>query len=360
MIQIRRVKRLHSIGYFAKWLGAFFLAIAPRPALSQNSLHVLQMPDLAPPPTLQANPEPAPSYNRDFEKIDALLNNKQFADDGKLSDLRLRAEDGSLSRYSIKANAAFAGPILSNPSAPDLPNPDHSVGNYSQTLRGSTSVKYRLDSDRAINFGTGISFNHPLQGMDRTDASNPFVSYQTARRYGPLQMLQSPMLTYTTTPELVATGQLGSVGYMATMVYELGDSRFGVALDLLSAVSFFNRGYQAGIPILSGNGFGHGRHGLGGPIGDGRVQQYRLDYGPGLHYKISDKFDCTTGLRFGVFNPRETGDMTTLWNQSPKAQLGVGYSYDRDIYIGPYLQTYPTLMSLDTTTINVQSIFSIL
>ena len=273
-----------------------------------------------------------------------LLKNRKFEDSHTLTDARLRAEAGSLSRLSAKASISYFGPTFGDLSAPEQPNPDGSVGSYSQALKGSLSVRYRITSDSTVSAGTGISFIKPFHGWDRTDASNPFVSYDFSDRFGRLQMRNSPGIKITTIPNYTAIGQIAELGWDNSLVYSLGG---GLALSFDSSLSYwvFGREYRPGST----------RQG-----GDGMASQFGISWYPGLKYNVNDAFNLNTSAGFSLQNPRMADDNTVLWNKTVTLRLGFGYAFTRDIYFAPYIQTYVTRLALDMTTINVSGVFSVL
>jgi hypothetical protein len=302
------------------------------------------------------------SEHKIYEKINHILRNPEFADDNKLTDNRLRVQAGSLSKYSISSSMTLKGPAIGDPSAPDLPNPDKRVGNYSQKLVGDISGKYRFDSSHTLGFGTGLTFNHPLQGVDKTSVSTPFVSYNIANRIQDVQMLLSPSISYTTTSENLATGQVGAAGLSALFVKDLGTSRFSVSLGSLIGINIYGRGYTA--PVSSHHGTSKHAAGIvkpGGSFGgDGNSSQYYIGVSPGIKYKITDHVDFSTRLTIPFYNPMLADNISVIKPNSPTAVFGVGYAYNRDLYIGPSIQIYPTILSPDTTTVNVAMLFSLL
>lgn len=272
------------------------------------------------------------------------LTNKKFEDSQTLTDAKLKAEAGSLSRLSMKASLSYFGPTFGNLSDPEQPNPDGSVGSYSQALKGSLSARYRLSPDSTVSAGTGISFIKPFHGWDRTDVSNPFISYDYSSRFGKLQMRNSPGLTISTVPNYTAIGQLGGVGWDNSLVYGIGGG-FAVSFDTSFNLWIFNRGYRPG-PTKKG--------------GDGNASLYSISWYPGLKYNFSDKLNINTSAGFSLQNPRSAFDESVLWNKTVSLRLGVGYAFSRDVYFAPYVQSFVTQLALDTTTINVAGVFSVL
>lgn len=272
------------------------------------------------------------------------LVNKQFEESQTLTDPKLKADAGSLSKLSAKASISYYGPTFGDLASPEQPNPDGSIGNYSQAMRGALSARYRLSSDSTISAGTGISFVKPFHGWDRTDINNPFLNYDFSSRFGKLQMRNSAGLTISTVPNYTAIGQLGGVSWDNSLVYGLGG---GLALSFDSGVNYwiFSRSYRPGST----------RRG-----GDGNASQYNLSWYPGLKYNVNDRFNINTSAGFSLQNPRSASDSTTLLNRTVSLRLGFGYAFTRDIYFAPYFQSFVTQLALNTTTINVSGVFSVL
>lgn len=273
----------------------------------------------------------------------SLLQNKKFQDSLTLTDAKLRADAGSLSQLSMKASLSYFGPTFGDISASEQPNPDGSVGNYSQALKGSLSARWRLTPDSTVSAGTGVSMIKPFHGWDRTDVSNPFVSYDFSDRFGRLQMRNSPGFTYSTVPNYTNIGQLGGVSWDNSFVYGVGG---GLALSFDTSLNYwiFTRNYRRG-PTRAG--------------GDGNASLYSLSWYPGLKYNFSDKFNVNGSAGFQLANPRSEAE-NVLWNKTVSLRLGVGYGFTRDIYFAPYIQTFVTKLAFDTTTINVAGVFSVL
>lgn len=277
--------------------------------------------------------------------LKAELSQKKFQDDHTLTDSKLRADDGSLSRWSLKGSMTYMGPSFGDWSAPDQPNPDGSVGNYSQRIIGSMSARRRLSPTETISMGTGMSFNHPFHGMDRTDVNNPFISYDFASRRGNLQMRNSPGIMIATVPNYTVTGEVGGLNWTNSMVYNLGTSRLALSLDNAFYWWVFKRGYRPG-PTKQG--------------GDGLAEEFSLGFYPGVKYVFSDAVNVYTSYGIKLYNPRSLTDKGALWNHPGTWQVGLSYAYDRNIYIAPNIQTYPGIMTAEATTFNIATSFSLL
>lgn len=278
-------------------------------------------------------------------EVHKILQNKKFEETNTLTDSKLRADDGSLSRFSLKGSFSFFGPTLGDLSAKDQPNPDGTVGSYAQALKGSAMMRYRLSSVSALSAGTGIAIIHPFHGWSRTDVNNPFFSFDRAIRYKKLQLRTSPGLTIATVPEFTRTGEIGGLTWDNSLYSKIADSRLGFTFDTNIAWWVYNRKYRPG-SVRRG--------------GDGRALEYTLSVYPGLKYSLSDQMTVYSSYGFQLFNPRERTDKSVLWRRTPSTRLGFSYAFGRDAYISPYLSTYPSEAFSKATTINLSTVFSLL
>ncbi len=295
----------------------------------------------------------------------SILENKEFEDTKTLTDPNLRANDGSLSRYSFKESLTYNGPSMGDLSAQNQPNPDKSVGNFAQKITGNTSVNYRLDSTHSLSGGIGLIYSYPFAGQDQADKllaksssgssqysmNNPFVSYNVASRWDTLQMRNSFMLIDSTQPVYTSLGEVGGLNYYNGLVYGLGTSRTSLTLDTNIYYWAFGRAYN---PETRAQG---------GDAGSGIVQQYTVSVTPGIKYNFTDSLNAYTSAGLGWINPRDnTGDMTVWLPRSLAMSGGIGWAYRRDIYITPYITTYPLSSheSWSETSLNVSTVFSLL
>ena len=289
---------------------------------------------------LSASSQSTSSESQSTTPLKEVLSNKKFQETNEVTDAKLKAEAGSLSRYSMKGNLSYYGPTIGDLSAKDQPNPDGSRGTYETALSGTVGIRYRLDSTSSVSGGTGLKVIHPLHGAERTDVQTPFLSYDvTSRTAAGIQMRNSFGLSYVTIPTYVEVGEVASASYDISSVYNLGDSRFAVGLDGNVSYFIYNRSYQK-----SDRGASRGS-----------VAIY-----PTLKYSINDQWGFATSTSINWLAPRDRSNETVLLPRTVTQRVGISYGYSRTIYVYPYLTVFPTRMAWDTTTMNISTTFSIL
>lgn len=272
-------------------------------------------------------------------KAPLLLENKTFQETSGITDAKIRAESGSLSRYSMKFNFSYYGPPVGDLGNENQPNPDGSIGNYSTAIGGSVSFNYRFSPIYSLSLGTGVNAVTPFHHLERFDVRTPYISLGRYAKIGEWQTRNSVGLSATTIPEYRNVGQFASVSYDAGFFHRIGLSRWSVGLD--SSLSYFtyNREYTKK---------------------DGNAGRYNWGFYPAIKYKATDKFSAYLSHAITLWNPRKLDDTFAIWSRTPSQRLGIEYAFSRDIYFAPYLNFYAQNFNWRSTTVNFNTIFSVL
>ena len=265
--------------------------------------------------------------------------NEKLEDNAEITDAKLKADSGSLSKYSLKFNLSYSGAPIGDLNNPMQPNPDGSIGVFETSLSGSVSGRYRIDKKSTIGGGTGVSALTPLQGVKRYDVKNPFISYDLSTKINDVQIRNALTLSAVTNIVYRNVGEYAGIGYDNSLVYNLGVTPVALALDTSLNYYLFERGYVTK---------------------DKNTERYKISFFPAVKYNFSDRFNLNTSLAIAFANPRYTEDNTVLLNKVISQRLAVGYGYSHDIYFSPYLNFYPGQLALDSTTINFTTTFSVL
>ncbi len=276
---------------------------------------------------------------------------KKFEESSVITDAKLKADAGSLSRVSLKANLAYYGPPVDNFGNKDQPNPDGVVSATKTAVSGSLGARYRFDPVTTISMGAGVKNNYPFHTGQKLTMSNPYASYDKSFRVAGVQMVASPGLTLVTEEAYRNVGERWGISNKFNAVYNLGMSGFAVGSDNTLAYYFFDRDYKQDIPATKTKKMVRG---------DGAVQRISLTIAPNLKYNLTSKLSAITSLGFTFFNPRSESNRLEYRSRLMNQRLGVGYAVTREIYLNPYVQFYPTQFSWNTATANISTVFSIL
>lgn len=264
--------------------------------------------------------------------------NKKFQENNEITDAKLKADSGSLSRFSMKFNLTYTGPTMGDLSAADQPNPNGSIGSFQTALGGSMGLRYRLSSKSSVGVSTGIKAIHPFHGMERTDMSNPALTYDYSMRVWDVQMKNAPGLVYRTVPEFKKIGQYGMIYDNHSIVYDIGRGGFAVGVDMAAGYFLYEKEYESK---------------------DGKAPRYTLEFNPNIKYNFSDKLSFVTSSNLAFWNPRARTDNFALLNKSINQKVGMGWAINRDLYLNPYFTFYPSYMTWESVTMNVSTIFNV-
>jgi len=329
--------------YFLCFFCIFFAGVTQTWA-QESSIKITPLPVAQPEPppvdsASSASTTVTPTENTTETSLKDILQNKKFQDNHEITDIRMRAEEGSLSRYSLKFNMSYKGSSVATPLGREQPNPDDMVRVTATSLNGSISGRYRLDSNSAVNLSTGITALHPFQGTDRMDLRTPSVSYDVFNRTDDFQIRNLVGASYETVPEYLRVGNVGGLNYTFSVVHDLGTSGFSAGVDTMFAYLIYNRDYQQS---------------------DKRISRYNLGFSPSIKYNFSDRLSASNNVVFSFWNPRFLKNSEALWSQTVSDRIGLGYAFTKDVYISPFIGCYPGKLAWDTTTVNIASIFSLM
>ncbi|QDK46743.1 hypothetical protein DOM22_17065 [Bdellovibrio sp. ZAP7] len=269
--------------------------------------------------------------------------NKKFEEDKDITDARMKADSGSLSKYSLKFSLSFSGPPVGEPGSRYQPNPDGGICACDTSFGGSIGTRYRFDSKSALSLGTGVNMLTPFHSDTRRyETKNPYVSYDRTARVGDIQMRNGVSATYVTNQAYRDIGEYAGIGYDASVIYNFGATGFAAGIDGSVNYYLFDRG-----PDFSNKK-------------ELKTGRYSLGLYPQVKYNFTDKFSMNSSVALNFNNPRGTEDYATLWNRTLTSRLGFGYAVTRDVYFAPYVSFFPKDISDDNTTLNFATTFSIL
>lgn len=282
----------------------------------------------------------ASTSNTSTTSFRQVIKQVEIADPNIITDKKLQADEGALSKYSLKFGLSYSGPGIGDLSNKNQPNPDGVPSTNETKISGSIGARYRIDGVSAMSLGTGVSAIHPLHGWERTDVNNPYLSYDRSSRFGGLQVRNILSAGSITNQVFRKIGELASFSYEVDLVHNIGDSRFAAGLDTKYDYYLFDRTFNK-------------------KTDRGAAQNY-LSFYPNMKYQVSDKLNLNTSLSIQLYNPRALHDRYAMWNRTMTQRVGVGYSYRRDVYFSPYLTIYPKNLKPENTTFNLAATFSVL
>jgi len=282
-------------------------------------------------------------------KIEEALENRKFREDRRITDIELKAQAGSLSRYSLKFDLAYSGPPIDNLSDPQMPNPDNRPRPNRTSLGGFMGLRYRMTSNEAVNMSTGLRWFTPYHQVagehvnkrpsDKDyEIANPQVSYDRTYPAGQTQMRSSMKVSATTSDYYRERGQQASVGLAQSVKYTVLQTRWIVGAVADVDYYFFERGHRPS---------------------DGRMSSYYVSLIPSLEFKLLDSLNLRTSVAYSFANLRAARNGWIWEEQVPSGRFGLGWAITRDIYFSPYLSFYTESPAIRTTSASFSTVFSL-
>jgi hypothetical protein len=232
---------------------------------------------------------------------------------------RLKALQGSKSRFSGQLNLTYYGSSLSHPVSDAVGNPLGQTNPYPVSLQGIVAVRYRLDKATTIGLGAGVYFETPFFNPSNGSMSNPIVDLARTFKTGALHHYSD-----------FAVNAYTDHNYHTEAGYNWGasvsdDISYGVTSNLTLAVNF-----AADINTFSSTpGFDLSGQDL-----------WDINAFPYLEYKFNDMFNLRTLLGFQYQHLRSL-DGISLHALSVYQSTGLGIRVVEPLFIYVFLQETP-------------------
>ena len=286
--------------------------------------------------TTEAKPEGTTITAKPVDEADAVITNK-----------RLRAASGSLSKWSGNFSINYQGGSVEKPGAAQRPNITSGADALTlQYLTANVGLRYRFSKLNSLTLGTGVFMNTPFNTNIKTNdpelkkefdktkqeltVSDPNLIYTNlARIYGFQVVTQL-------TPTLITNSQQRHQGYRAswdvasTWMKDVGDS--GLSLG----ATFEWTGYSFDKPNQN--------------LAKNVWQLY-----PVAEYVINDTFNLRTLWGWQVYQQTRDMKWTNYEKRVVYQSFGVGISLSRDVFIYPNIQFIPSDIRSDRTNLGISA-----
>lgn len=284
--------------------------------------------------------------NKTEDKADQIITNK-----------KMRAETGSLSKFSLSTEWNYSAGSIEKPLDPVRPNITGAAGTPAlQRLGGTVNLKYRVSTTQYATLGVGLAMTTPFhtsistndpkiqkqfdRNRQRLDVNDPTVGYNWLARVAGLQSVSSLGATYITTNLLRDWGYQSGLGLSQVFAKDLTPVTLGVSLN--ASYSFFDQ--------AANKPFGGPGETLGSYQSDVSLGVY-----PFAEYAVSDTFTLRTLAGVASFD-RYRGEMPWTFSQNTMyMSVGLGISVNRDVYIYPNVQFLPENIRSDLTNVAINA-----
>lgn len=259
--------------------------------------------------------------------------------DNEVTDVKLRANSGSKSKYSVSLSLNYNGASLASPLEAVRPNVADERNADPVSLSGSVGVRYRFNKNESLFLATGISKPRPFENRDEDhlEVNTPMAHYNNTFAYDDLQVSSTFMGYYATREYQTRIGNLGSLVYDLTTISPFGQSRFQGGVSLSAFYSFYDKKELDGRDIQA------------------MQMDYNLSLSPTVKYRATDRLNLFTTISPLSFSHYRADRFNKL-ERSPVTQtIGAGYAVLRDFYLSPSLFFQPADISSKKTAVNLSA-----
>lgn len=290
----------------------------------------------ATPAKTEAAAKPAASSS-EVDEADQLITNR-----------RLRASSGSLSKWSAALYFDYSGGSVADPLRADRPNIIAGEENLLlQNLSSSIGVRYRATAKDSFSLSVGAFMSTPFhdKGARVNDAnregfkknnreltvSDPSIGYTHLDNFWGWQSVTSTSFTYITNSEQDRAGYNSSFYFGQTFMREVGQTGFSYGAAVSWTRYFFDKPEQG-------------------------LAKNTVGLFPAAEYVINDTFNLRTVFGWQYYGQTRAQAKDDTWTKRKVYQsVGLGISVTRDIFLYPNIQFIPSDIRADRTNIAISA-----
>ncbi len=256
---------------------------------------------------------------------------------------RMRALEGSKSRWSGQLNLTYNGSTINEPLDANAPNPGSQNPPPVVNLVGTLATRYRINSAQTVGLGIGLETETPLQGQQNTSLADPVLDWAiSTHKWGFHNRFDFIGNAYTANYE-TKYGYLYGLAFDNDTLYKFPKTEFTLGLSLISDFNGFS------------DSMVNGR--------DRSAAQDELDYYfvPFAEYGLTHRLNIRSV--FGIpFEHDRNMDRWTFVAKRVYQTFGLGISATDDLFFYLYLKFYPSPLSSWTsneTTVGLNAIINL-
>jgi len=244
--------------------------------------------------------------------------------DEVITNRKLRAETGSKNLYSFSAALGYNGGTVNNPMSDVRPNISSAVFDPAQpAMSGTIGGKYKISELQTLSVDVGLLIRKPFHTdatknfRERTTVSNPSMTYQVVYQAAGIQNVTQVYGVWTTDEAYRAIGDVGTIGFGQTAIYDFGGSKFSAGLALDASYTMFDNNDQA---LRAGQA------------------DYQFGFYPFAELVLNDSLNLRTVFRPFTFQHVRSEPFGNIVRNVNTQSFGLGISVTRDIYLYPNIQ----------------------
>lgn len=270
--------------------------------------------------------------------------------DDVVTNRKLRAQTGSLSKWSVSTSFGYNGGSIDEPIGSQRPNISEANASSTalQTLSGGTGIRYRLNKASSLLANVGVNAYAPFQSTYHSTnvrqqqnfdqlhgtvtLSDPSLAYARVFNAFGAQNYVSVSQTVTTDPGLRRSGWLTNTAFGHTLAYEIGTSK-------ATAILFY--------------GFNYGFFDRSSPEIAAGQTEYAFGFSPSLEYAINDTFNMSLSVSQNYEHTRDRSAASSLKTDMITSTFGIGIAVARDIFLFPNIQFIPDDIRAERTNVGL-------
>lgn len=278
----------------------------------------------------------APLTAKPADKADQVITNR-----------RLRAESGSLSKWSGSLYFNYQGGSVADPLEADRPNIVAGADALTlQNFYADLGIRYRLSDLDSITASAGVFVATPFHTTINTNdpkleaefeknkrdvtVSDPSLRYRHLDSILGVQSVTGLSATYITNAQQSKQGYDAAFSVSQTFMKEFGKSGLSLGASLQWTKYIFNKTN----PALAENVPG---------------------FYPAAEYVINDLLNVRTVFGWQVYQQTRAMDHDTYAKRKVYQSVGVGISLSRDVFLYPNIQFIPSDIRSDRTNIAISA-----
>jgi hypothetical protein len=287
------------------------------------------------------------------------LEKKSDEADNIITNRRIRASTGSLSKWSFNSSWNYNAGSVERPFDATRPNiTAASDVALLQNLSGDVGVNYRLNQKDRLSLKTGLQMAAPFHSSIETndagvreefeknqgnlDVQNPALSYSRIFKVKGVQNVLSAGAGLYTQGALTDRGYQYFFNSSLNTMYDMGKTGASAGLLFTYDRNFFDRDTAINA------------RGVQVSLLEGQAEQVLGIY-PQAEYEINETFNLRTILRAWVYEDRRSRKFGDFIQRELTQSVGLGISVTRDIFLYPNIQFAPNNLRADKTNVGLSA-----
>jgi hypothetical protein len=272
------------------------------------------------------------------------------AADEAITNRKLRAETGSLSKWSVSTFFDYSGGNLADPTNPERRNITASADALElQSLSGSVGVRYRISALNSMTASTGFFMSTPFHDSIRTNDPETKKEFEKTNRK---LNVSDPSLSFTHLNKLLGVQSVSSLS--GTLITNNQLENRGYESYWSAGQTFMYDVGKTGLSFGLSMSYGYYTHSKDPAEGD-QLATNNLGFYPAVEYVINDTLNVRTVSGMWVFQ-QTTASASDTWDKLKVYQsVGLGISVARDVFLYPNFQFIPTDIRADRTNIAISA-----